>query len=110
MQIRRNAARAALATLFAFIAPSAFAQDVSLVGGAPAVQSFDSLAASGTGTALPDGWYFAADTKTSTGFDLQTDLKQHRAYFRIPALAPLAWAALAEQGFNPFTGTKALPR
>jgi hypothetical protein len=58
----------------------------------------------------PDGWYFAADTKTSTGFDLQTDLKQHRAYFRIPALAPLAWAALAEQGFNPFTGTKALPR
>ncbi|HEY8950876.1 MAG TPA: hypothetical protein VIM56_18470 [Rhizomicrobium sp.] len=57
-----------------------------------------------------NGWYFAADTKTSTGFDLQTDLKQHRAYFHIPALAPLAWAALAEQGFNPFAGTKALPR
>jgi hypothetical protein len=57
----------------------------------------------------PDGWYFAADTKTSTGFDLQTDLKQHRAYFRIPALAALAWAALAQQGFNPFTGTRALP-
>src|SRR5665213_4069131 len=58
----------------------------------------------------PDGWYFAADTKTSTGFDLQTDLKQHRAYFRIPALAALAWAALAQQGFNPFSGTKSLPR
>jgi hypothetical protein len=58
----------------------------------------------------PDGWYRAADRKTSTGFDLQTDLKQHRAYFPIPALAPLAWAALAEQGFNPFTGTRALPR
>jgi hypothetical protein len=57
-----------------------------------------------------NGWYFAADTKTSTGFDLQTDLKQHRAYFRIPALAPLAWAALAQTGFNPFTGAKALPR
>jgi len=57
----------------------------------------------------PNGWYFAADTKTSTGFDLQTDLKQHRAYFRIPALAPLAWAALAERGFNPFTDAKTLP-
>ena len=57
----------------------------------------------------PDGWYRAANRKTSTGFDLQTDLKQHRAYFPIPALAPLAWAALAEQGFNPFTGTKRLP-
>jgi hypothetical protein len=59
MQIRQTAARAALATLFAFVAPSAFAQDVSLVGGAPAVQTFDSLAASGTGTALPSGWFFA---------------------------------------------------
>lgn len=58
----------------------------------------------------PDGWYRASDRKTSTGFDLQTDLKQHRAYFPIPALAPLAWAALAEQGFNPFTGTKTPPR
>jgi hypothetical protein len=57
----------------------------------------------------PDGWYRAADRKTSTGFDLQTDLKQHRAYFPIPALAPLAWAALAEQSFNPFTGAKKLP-
>jgi hypothetical protein len=58
----------------------------------------------------PNGWYRAANRKTSTGFDLQTDLKQLRAYFPIPALAPLAWAALAEQGFNPFTGTRALPR
>jgi hypothetical protein len=58
----------------------------------------------------PNGWYRASNRKTSTGFDLQTDLKQHRAYFPIPALAPLAWAALVEQGFNPLTGTKALPR
>ena len=68
------------------------------------------LSAAAEKNRVPDGWYFAADTKTSTGFDLQTDLKQRRAYFRIPALAPLAWAALAEQGFNPFTGTAALPR
>jgi hypothetical protein len=58
---------------------------------------------------MPNGWYRAADRKTSTGFALQTDLKQQRAYFPIPALAPLAWAALAQTGFNPLTGTNALP-
>jgi hypothetical protein len=68
------------------------------------------LMVAGEKNRAPDGFYFAADTKTSTGFDLQTDMKQHRAYFRIPALAPLAWAALAQRGFNPFTGTNALPR
>jgi hypothetical protein len=57
----------------------------------------------------PGGWYRASNRKTSTGFDLQTDLKQRRTYFPIPALAPLAWAALTEQGFNPFIGAKALP-
>jgi hypothetical protein len=45
----------------------------------------------------------------STGFDLETDPSQRRAYFRLPHLAALAWAALAQQGFNPFTGTKTLP-
>lgn len=67
MQIRQTAAHAALASLFAFAAPHAFAQDVPLVGGAPAVQTFDSLAASGTGSALPDGWYF-----TETGTNANT--------------------------------------
>jgi len=67
MQIRQTAARAALATLFAFIAPNVSAQDVPLVGGAPAVQSFDGLAASGTGTALPDGWYFKEDGTNANG-------------------------------------------
>jgi hypothetical protein len=70
----------------------------------------DALMAAAEKNRAPDGFYLAADTKTSTGFDLQTDLKQHRAYFPIPALAPLAWAALAQRGFNPFTGTTALPR
>lgn len=59
MGIRLNVARAAIAVLFVFIAPVAFAQDVSLVGGAPYVQTFDSLAATATGTALPSGWYFS---------------------------------------------------
>jgi hypothetical protein len=58
----------------------------------------------------PDGSYFATDVQSmSTGFDLESDPSQHRAYFHLPHLAALAWAALAEQGFNPFTGTKALP-
>jgi hypothetical protein len=68
------------------------------------------LSAAAEKNRAPDGGYLAADTTMSTGFDLQTDVKQRRVYYRIPALAPLAWAALAEQGFNPFTGTRALPR
>ena len=66
MQIRRTVARAALAGLFVLTAPFAFAQDVSLVGGAPFVQTFDSLAATGTGTTLPDGWYFSESNANTT--------------------------------------------
>jgi hypothetical protein len=69
----------------------------------------DALSAAAEKNRAADGGYFAADATISTGFDLQTDVKQRRVYYHIPALAPLAWAALAEQGFNPFTGTKALP-
>ncbi|MGD0867802.1 MAG: hypothetical protein ABSA49_19880 [Rhizomicrobium sp.] len=58
----------------------------------------------------PDGSYFATNSQAmSTGFDLETDPSQQRLYFRLPHLAALAWAALAQQGFNPFTGTNALP-
>jgi hypothetical protein len=58
----------------------------------------------------PDGSYFATDALSmSTGFDLESDPTQRRAYFHLPHLAALAWATLAQQGFNPFTGTKALP-
>ena len=59
MHIQSIAARAALVSFFAFFAPAAFAQDVSLVGGAPPVQTFDSLPATGTGSTLLGGWYFA---------------------------------------------------
>lgn len=52
-------ARSAAAILFAAFLGSASAQVVSLVGGTPAVQDFDSLAASGTSAALPAGWYLA---------------------------------------------------
>lgn len=53
----------------------------------------------------PDGSYFASSTTAlPTGFMLQTDPSMPRLYFRIPHLAALAWVALAEERFNPFTG------
>ena len=57
MSFKRGAAGAALCLLFSSVSPSALAQYVPLVGGTPATQTFDSLAASGNGTAVPDGWY-----------------------------------------------------
>jgi hypothetical protein len=58
----------------------------------------------------PDGYYFATDsTELKTGLAVQTDTSKPRAYFHSPHLAALAWVALAETGFNPFTGTRGLP-
>lgn len=59
MSLRQGAWRAcAFVSCFAISAP-ALAQYVSLAGGTPATQTFDSLVASGSATALPDGWYFS---------------------------------------------------
>jgi hypothetical protein len=59
----------------------------------------------------PNGGFYASGTPAlPTGFMLDTDPTKPRAYFHIPALAALAWAGLAERGFDPFTGTNALPR
>ena len=65
-------ARCATAILFVASLGSAIAQVVPLVGGTPPLQDFDSLATSGTSSALPDGWYLAesdtnADTEYRTG-------------------------------------------
>jgi len=57
----------------------------------------------------PDGSYFATDRDTDTGFQLDTDPTQARRYFHLPHLGALAWAALAQRRFNPFTGKGALP-
>ena len=57
----------------------------------------------------PDGSYFAADRDTDTGFRLDTDPTQARTYFHMPHLGALAWVALAQRRFNPFTGTRAMP-
>ncbi len=57
----RRAHRAALAcaTVLVLAAAPAAAQFVPLVGGTPAVQDFDGLAASGSAATLPDGWALA---------------------------------------------------
>ncbi len=56
-----------------------------------------------------DGGYYASSTSAlPTGFMLDTDPTKAREYFHIAALAPLAWAALAERRFNPFTGARTL--
>lgn len=57
----------------------------------------------------PDGSYYASSTASlPTGFMLQTDPSKPRLYFHVPHLAALAWVALAEERFNPFTGRVAL--
>jgi hypothetical protein len=57
----------------------------------------------------PDGGYFAASRDTDTGFRLDTDAKQARRYFHMPHLGALAWVAMAQHRFNPFTFSGALP-
>jgi hypothetical protein len=58
----------------------------------------------------PDGSYYASSApQLPTGFMLATDPSQPRLYYRLQHLGAVAWVALAERGFNPFTGTKALP-
>ncbi|HEY6941675.1 endonuclease [Dokdonella sp.] len=57
------------AALLLFLAPTedARAQYVSLVGGAPAVEHFDTLAANGTGSTLPAGWHFVESGTNANG-------------------------------------------
>lgn len=58
----------------------------------------------------PDGSYYAASTRQlPTGFMLETDPTQPRQYFHIAHLAAVSWVAIAQQRYNPFTGTNALP-
>jgi hypothetical protein len=57
-----------------------------------------------------DGSYLASSSaELPTGFMLETDPTQPRQYFRTPHLAAVSWAALAAQGYNPFTRAPSLP-
>ena len=58
----------------------------------------------------PNGGLYATSANTlATGFGLDTDPTKPRLYFRLPHLGAVAWAALAERMFNPFTATTKLP-
>jgi hypothetical protein len=58
----------------------------------------------------PDGGYYATTQGTvPTGFMLATAPDQPRLYLHLEHLGATAWVALAEQGFNPFTGARTLP-
>ena len=68
MRIERGARGAVLCLALAVASPTALAQYVSLVGGTPAVQDFNSLVAAGAGDSesLPEGWYlFETDTNAN---------------------------------------------
>ncbi|HLY07322.1 MAG TPA: hypothetical protein VKR31_16370 [Rhizomicrobium sp.] len=57
-----------------------------------------------------DGGYFATNVgQLPTGLPLNTDQSQSRQYFHLEHLAPVAWAALVERRFNPFTRENRLP-
>jgi len=59
----------------------------------------------------PDGGYFAtASGDVPTGFMLDTVPAEGRVYRHVPHLGAAAWVALAQQGFNPFSGARSLPR
>jgi hypothetical protein len=62
------------------------------------------------GERTADGGYYASGAQsTPTGFMLATDPTKPRVYFHLEHLGASAWAALADQGYNPFTGGRSLP-
>lgn len=69
----------------------------------------DVLAALETARAPDGGYYATTATALPTGFVLDTDPAHPRVYLHLEHLGALAWVALAQQGFDPFTGTRQLP-
>ena len=68
------------------------------------------LRAAISGQRTADGGYYASGAAaTPTGFMLATDPTKPRIYFHLEHLGAAAWAALADQGYNPFTGGRSLP-
>ena len=55
------------------------------------------------------GYYATSEQGVPTGFMLATDPSQQRIYPHLLHLGATAWAALAQQGFNPFTAARSLP-
>ena len=63
------------------------------------------------GERTADGGYYATGAKAMpTGFVLATDPSTPRVYFHLEHLGAAAWAALADRGYNPFSGGRRLAR
>ncbi len=56
------------------------------------------------------GYYATTGDTIPTGFMLANDPSQPRVYPHLLHLGATAWVALAQQGFNPFTAARSLPR
>jgi hypothetical protein len=69
----------------------------------------DPAAAIAAARAADGGYYATTVAALPTGFMLPTDPSQPRLYLHLEHLGAQAWVALAEQGFNPFTGERNLP-
>ena len=68
------------------------------------------LRAAIAGERSADGGYYATGAAAMpTGFMLATDPSMPRVYFHLEHLGAAAWAALADLGYNPFTGGRRLP-
>lgn len=71
---------------------------------------FNALTGAVNAQRLPEGGYYATSSAAlPTGFGDPTDPTHQRFYYHLQHLAPAAWAALAERGFNPYTLTTSLP-
>ena len=66
-------------------------------------------AAIGAQRAANGGYYASGAASMPTGFMLATDPTRPRVYYHLEHLGATAWAALADQGYNPFTGGRSLP-
>jgi hypothetical protein len=79
----------------------------ALLGRGEAASSLNAAIAS---QHAPSGGYYATSAASlPTGFADPADPGAVRVYYHMPHLAALAWAALAEKAYNPFTGGSKLP-
>jgi hypothetical protein len=67
------------------------------------------LLAAATAERAPSGWLYATrEPEVTTGLQIgPTSTEADFLYYRRPHLGATAWAALAAQGWNPFTGRRA---
>ena len=102
-------AHAALGCLLFCISPLVSAQYVSLVGGTPSVQTFDSLAITGTSSTLPNGWYIVesgSNANTTYAADDGTLLTGNTYSYGAAGSSDRALGGLQSGSLNPTIGAQ----